>query len=172
MVFIQSLLRSTLVIIVLLCLSNPVYSYYSEPYDKSLDDLILIDPNQAMSIAKKNLLDAELSGNSKKQLESIYYIVSALSILSDVENQDKYIEKGLTLATSENNIRFKSEFIAFKAYQSEIKGNLNNAVTSANKALSYAYETNDERVIAESLTIRAQMHLAGENYDLDLKDRE
>ncbi|MCF6317874.1 MAG: diguanylate cyclase [Proteobacteria bacterium] len=172
MVIIQSLLRSTLVIIVLLWLSNPVHSYYSEPYDKSLDDLILIDPNQAMSIAKKNLLDAELSGNSKKQLESIYYIVSALSVLSDVESQDKYIEKGLALATFENNIRFKSEFIGFKAYQSEIKGNLNIAVTSANKALSYAYETNDERLIAENLAIRAQMNLAVDNYDLALKDIE
>ncbi len=171
-VFIKSLLRSVLVIIVLLCLSNPVHSYYSEPYDKILDDLMLIDPNQAMSIAKKNLRDAELSGNSEKQLESIYYIVSTLNVLSDVESLDIYIEKGLALANSENNIHFKIEFIGFKAHQSEIKGNLNLAVTSANKALSYAYETNDERLIAENLAIRGQMNLAVDNFDLALKDIE
>ncbi len=172
MSFIKHFQRTVLVTIVLLCLSSSVQSYYSEPYDKGLEDLILIDPNQAMLIAKKNLLDAELSGNNKKQLESIYYIASTLSVLSDIKSIDNYIEKGLALAISVNNTRFKSEFIGFRAYQLELKGDFNPAIIDANKALRYAYETNDDRLIAESLALRGQMHLAIENYDLALKDIE
>ena len=172
MVLIQSFQRSTLLILAFLCLSFPVLSNYSEPYDKDLEDLVLVDPNQAILIAKKNLLDAELSGNSEKQLESIYYIATTMNVLSDTENLDKFIEKGLVLAISVNNTRFKSEFTGFRAYQSELQGDYNPAIIDANKALRYAYETNDDRLIAESLALRGQMHLAIENYDLALKDIE
>ncbi len=172
MLLIQFFQRSVLLLIALLGLSGPVLSDYSEPYDKDLEDLVLVDPNQAILIAKKNLLDAELSGNSKKQLESIYYIATIMNVLSDTENLDKFIEKGLALAISVNNTRFKSEFIGFKAYQSELQGDYNPAIIDANKALRYAYETNDDRLIAESLALRGQMHLAIENYDLALKDIE
>lgn len=161
-----------IILLLFSCCSTLAETVYSDPYNQTLDKLISNDPSNTLVVAKKNLLEAELIGDHLKQLESIYYIISSLNILSETEDVDAYILKGLALANRHNNTRFKSEFIGFGAIRHELIGDFDSALIDSNKALRLAYETNDERLIAENMSLRGQMQLAIENYDLALKGVE
>ncbi len=155
-----------------LILSYQCHANYSKDYDKELSDLITIDPNKTLALALDKLDQSQINGDVEKQLFSIYYILESLSILSETQQIDAYIKQGLELAKKNHNIRFESEFLSFQSYQYELKGNYNEAVISANKALHLSEEIDDDRIRAELLAGRGQVQLAIENYDLAMKDVE
>lgn len=145
---------------------------YSKPYDKALDDLSGANPKQAIKQAYDRLVEADLSDDYDQQLTMLYYLVRAHVTLSHVKETDELVVKGLNLAKKHNKIEFISEFMGVEACQLILKGELRDASRKANQALQFAKETDDYRIIATQLSIRAQVHLAIENYTLALKDTE
>jgi len=158
--------------VLLLCFLNQAYASYSDPYNKEIDDLTSVDPHKSLSLSRLALVDAQSNADVQQQLVAIFYIVESLFVLSDSDEIDVYIAKGLTLAEQSHNSRFISEFTGHKTYQQEIKGDYQAANMSANKALQLAQITGDKRLIAVQTALRGQVHMAMENYGLAMKDVE
>ena len=145
---------------------------YSEQYSEELSHLVITKPQKALEISQENYTKAQKINDVEGQLIALYYIVSALDVLSIQDDVDETISKGLSLANAHNNQRFKSEFTGMMSYRLEIKGQYLEAIKLASKALGFARETNDDRIIAEQLANRGQIQMSIENYDLALQDVE
>jgi tetratricopeptide (TPR) repeat protein len=161
-----------LISLITLLFSQCVHAIYSKKYDVSLLTLVLTNPKEALAKSKEQLIQAEIAGDVEKQLIALFYSAHSLDVLTQFDEVDYIIEKGLALANKNGNIRFISEFTGYKAYQQEIKGDFRAAIINANKAHLYAIETGDDRLIGESLALRGGVQLAIENYDMAMKDIE
>ena len=143
-----------------------VSASYSNVYDEKLNALSVTDPKLTIKTTKEQLMQAELQGDFERQLVLYFYMAEAYSTLSNNSETTKIVAKALALARMHNSIRFISEFIGFESFVMVYKGDLRGASKKANLALQFAKEIDDYRLIASMLSIRAQAHLAIENYSL------
>jgi diguanylate cyclase (GGDEF)-like protein len=160
--------------ILILIIVFPIISQaeYVRHYNDELALLSIQNPHSAIEKAKQILLDAEISADKDQQLLALYYIAESYSILSNQEQTEYFVDKGLLLAREQNNIPFICEFLGFQSYLQDIKGQFREASKLANQALILSKETNDERLIAEMHALRGQINLSLENYKLSIDDIE
>lgn len=158
------------ILLLLLCFPNLVHSIYSEVYNIKIDEVSLKDPKKALQMAESDLRDAELQDDAIKRLIATFYIVESNLTLFDHKNAEKYIDYGLELAQKEQNIRFESEFIGFKSIIQEAKGEYEEALASANKAIFLAQKTDDDKLIAVQIGNRSIIYISLSNLDMALQD--
>lgn len=168
----HSLFKIPLYLFFLLSIPINVSASYSDIYDEALNALSITDPKLAITTTKQQLVQAKLQGDHKRQLVLYFYMAESYSTLSSIIEMDSTIAEGLKIAREHNDIRFISEFMGLESYVLVYQGELRKASLKANKALQFAKETDDYRLIASMLSIRAQAHLSTENYSLALKDTE
>jgi diguanylate cyclase (GGDEF)-like protein len=161
-------------ILLLLTIVTPNFCHaeYVRNYDDDLAILSIKDPKTAIDKLEKILLNAEINSDTDKQLLALYYLAESYSILSNQEQTDYIVEKGLILAREQNNIPYISEFLGFKANQLDIKGQYREANKLANQALILSKETDDDRLIAVMHALRGQIHLSLEDYKSSIDDIE
>lgn len=154
----------------MLAFSSHVNASYSKIYDTDLNTLSVTDPKLAIKTTKELLVQAKLQGDYKRQLVLYYYLAESYFTLSNIPEVGTVVSDALEIARKHNNIRFISEFLGLESFVLGYKGELRQASKKANLALQFAKETDDYRLIASMMSVRAQAHLSSENYSLALKD--
>jgi diguanylate cyclase (GGDEF)-like protein len=170
MVLMRGLINTLLCTFFLLSFSQLGHASYSKNYDEELNKLTVTNPEQALKTIKKQIQKAEQDGDYNRQLILYFYMAESYSVLSNIDEIQKIIDKAQKIAKAHNSTRFISEFMGFESFVLGLKGDLRESSRKANMALQFAKETNDYRLIASMLSIRAEAHLAIENYSLALKD--
>ncbi len=154
----------------MMAFSSHVNASYSKIYDKELNTLSVTDPKLAIKTTKELLVQARLQGDYKRQLVLHFYLAESYFTLSKIPKVGTVVSDALIIARKHNDIRFISEFLGLESYVLGYKGELRQASKKANLALQFAKETDDYRLIASMMSVRAQAHLSSENYSLALKD--
>lgn len=158
----------------LICLLVPSMSHakYTYSYDLELDLLSITNPQLAIEQSKPQLLEAIKNNNIKRQLVLLFYLAESYSTLSNITEVDNFVKQGLALAKQQKNTRFIIEFTTFEIYQFVYNGNLDESLLNVNKSLQMSKEVDDVHLKATQLTLRAQVYLSKESYNLALKDTE
>jgi diguanylate cyclase (GGDEF)-like protein len=138
--------------------------YYSGSYNKEIEDLIDIEPQSSLHLSLKLLSESEQKHDVEGQLIAMFYVIESLDMLSRISDIDIYVEKGLKLAIENDNKRFQSEFLSYKATQLQLKGNYQEAHNEINQSISFANKTEDLRLIAIQLATKSDILTSMEKY--------
>ncbi|MCF6318056.1 MAG: hypothetical protein L3J83_02085, partial [Proteobacteria bacterium] len=165
-----SLFKISLYLFLLLAISIGAKASYSDVYDEELNTLSVTDPRLTIKTAKQQLQQETLQADFHRQLVLYFYMAESYSLLMNLTDASLAISEGMKIAKQQNHTQFISEFMGLGSLILAYNGELRQASKEANMALQFARETDDYRLIASMLSIRAQAHLAVENYSLALKD--
>ncbi len=166
----DSLFKISVYLFLSLVISLGVKAGYSDVYDKDLSTLSVTDPRLTIKTAKQQLQQETLQADFNRQLVLYFYLAKSYSLLLNLTDASLAISTGMEIAKQQNHTQFISEFMGLESLILAYNGQLRLAGKKANLALQFARETGDYRLIASMLSIRAQTHLAIENYALALKD--
>lgn len=155
-----------------LLFSFSAYAKYSQRYNLEIHQLTFSNLKVAEEKSRLLLNKAEESGNVKNQLIALFYIVESLINSENTSELEKLIEQGLNLSIENNNLTFKAEFLRKKAFRLQLKGMYSDATMVVNQALEVAENSEDNRLIAETLLTRAEVQISIQNNELALQDVE